>query len=52
MRTLRALLRIKLIMLLLGWIQLPYIDRYRISNDNSGIDVIILHTLVWIRYTQ
>ena len=44
MRTLRALLRIKLIILLLGWIQLPYIDRYRISHDNFGIDVIILHT--------
>jgi hypothetical protein len=34
----------KLIILLLGWIQLPYIDRYRISHDNFGIDVIILHT--------
>ena len=52
MSNLHALLCIKLIMLLLGWIQLPYIDRYQISHDNFGIDVIILHTLVWIAYTQ
>jgi hypothetical protein len=48
MSTLRALLRIKLIMLLLGWIQLPYIDRYRINHNNFGIDVIILHTSIWM----
>jgi len=46
MSSLRALLCIKLIMLLLGWIQLPYIDRYGINHDNFRIDVIILHTLV------
>jgi hypothetical protein len=51
MSTLRALLYIKLIMLLLRWIQLPYIDRYGISHDNFRIDVIILHTLVWIGNT-
>jgi hypothetical protein len=52
MSILRALLCIKLIMLLLGCIQLPYIDRYGISQANFRIDVIILHTLVWIGYTQ
>jgi hypothetical protein len=52
MSTLHALLCIKLIMFLLGCIQLPYIDRYGISHDNFRIDVIILHTSVWIGYTQ
>jgi len=46
MSILLALLCIKLIILLLGWIQLPYIDRYGISHDNFRIDLIILHTLV------
>jgi hypothetical protein len=45
MSTMCLLLCIKIIMLLLGCIQLPYIDRYRISHDKFGIDEIILHTL-------
>jgi hypothetical protein len=41
MSILRALLLyIEIILLLLEWIQLPYIDRHWISHDNLGLDVI------------
>jgi hypothetical protein len=45
MSTLHVLLSIELIMLLLGWIQLPYIDKHRTSHDNTRIDVIIVKPL-------